>query len=209
MNLPLSAGARAVAATLVALPLSLVAAHSARSEPDLMRPSPDPAFAVASLPDAPDVMTSAPPRPSENAASDLLLQAPGSLIKQTASVSIACFPVRLRTALSRISTHFGRPVIVTSGHRSGGRRGSLHRSCKAADIQIAGVSSVAIARYARSLDGVGGVGTYRHTRSIHVDVGERVFSWHGNRRRVASLQGGCCPDCAGSLGRRFEAVCTG
>lgn len=100
-------------------------------------------------------------------------------------------------------------MIVTSGLRTGGRRGSLHRSCKAADIQIAGVSGFAIARYARSLDGVGGVGTYRHTRSIHIDVGERVFSWHGNRRRVAELRGGCCPDCAGARGGRFEAVCTG
>lgn len=138
----------------------------------------------------------------------------GTILTQTPSVRTGCFPGDLRAVLTQISVHFGRPVVVTSGHRGGGRRGSFHRSCQAADVQIAGISPAAIARHARSLPGVGGVGTYGHTRSVHVDVGERVFSWHGARRRSASLNSGCCPDCAAAAvarGQRprFEAVCTG
>jgi hypothetical protein len=136
------------------------------------------------------------------------------ILTQTDHVRIGCFPGELRGVLHQISAHFGKPVVVTSGQRSGGRRGSFHRTCMAADIQIAGVSPSAIARFARGLDAVGGVGTYGHTRSVHVDVGDRVFSWHGPRRRTAALSaGGCCPTCAAmeaaATGRRFEAVCTG
>ena len=141
--------------------------------------------------------------------------AAGTILTQTGAVRIGCFPDDLRAVLKQISVHFGRPVVVTSGHRGGGRRGSFHRSCQAADVQIAGVSPSAIARHARAMPGVGGVGTYGHTRSVHVDVGDRVFSWYGTRRRSASLSGGCCPACAATVaaaqgGRpRLEAVCTG
>ncbi|MGL4439992.1 MAG: YcbK family protein [Bosea sp. (in: a-proteobacteria)] len=138
----------------------------------------------------------------------------GAILTQTSSVRTSCFPGRLNAVLRDISGHFGRAVVVTSGHRGGGRRGSYHHKCQAADIQIAGVSPSAIARYARSLSAVGGVGTYGHTRSVHVDVGDRVFSWYGNRRRSAMLGGsGCCQTCtamASASGKpRFEAVCTG
>jgi uncharacterized protein YcbK (DUF882 family) len=126
---------------------------------------------------------------------------------------MSCFPGRLSAVLRDISGHFGRAVVVTSGYRGGGRSGSFHRTCQAADIQIAGVSPSAIARYARSLDQVGGVGTYGHTRSVHVDVGDRVFSWFGSRRRSAMLGGpGCCATCSALVSAngkpRFEAVCT-
>ena len=124
--------------------------------------------------------------------------AAGTILTQTGAVRIGCFPDDMRAVLKQISVHFGRPVVVTSGYRGGGRRGSFHRSCQAADVQI-----------------VGGVGTYGHTRSVHVDVGDRVFSWYGTRRRSASLSGGCCPACAATVaaaqgGRpRLEAMCTG
>jgi hypothetical protein len=138
---------------------------------------------------------------------------PGVILTQTSGVRINCFPGELRSVLRDISAHFGKAVVVTSGQRGSGRGGSYHRRCMAADIQIAGVSPGAIARYARGHGSVGGVGTYGHTRSVHVDVGERVFSWHGGRRRSASLGAGCCPVCAAAeaaaTGRRFEAVCTG
>ena len=210
MRVVLCAGGRIATAVLVALPLSFIAVNPALSEGDLMRPAHDPAIMLAALSPSTHARAHRMARLSAQAGSDFSPQARGSLSKQTEAVSISCFPTRLRSVLSRISSHFGKPVIVTSGYRSSGRRGSLHRVCKAADIQIAGVSGFAIARYARSLDDVGGVGTYRHTRSVHVDIGERVFSWHGNRRRVASIGGGCCPDCAraGARGGRFEAVCT-
>ena len=151
----------------------------------------------------------------EKLPADAVTGTAGTILTQTKSVRIGCFPDDLREVLTQISVHFGRPVVVTSGHRGGGRRGSFHRSCQAADVQIAGISPSAIARHARAMPGVGGVGTYGHTRSVHVDVGDRVFSWYGPRRRSASLGAGCCPVCAAtaSSGRgtrpRFEAVCTG
>lgn len=137
----------------------------------------------------------------------------GPILTQTGSVRTTCFPSRLNAVLRDISGHFGRPVVVTSGYRGGGRSGSYHRKCQAADIQIAGVAPSAIARYARSMDSVGGVGTYGHTRSVHVDVGDRVFSWYGNRRRNAMMGSpGCCPTCTAMVASdgkpRFEAVCT-
>lgn len=139
----------------------------------------------------------------------------GIMLTQTSSVRTSCFPASLAAVLRDMSSHFGRPVVVTSGYRGGGRSGSYHRKCQAADVQIAGVAPSAIARYARNHGSVGGVGTYGHTRSVHVDVGDRVFSWNGNRRRNAMSSGfGCCPVCAAmsanNTGKsRFEAVCTG
>lgn len=105
------------------------------------------------------------------------------LIKQTPRVMMHCFPASLRSVLTRMSKHFGSPVIVTSGFRTGGRRHSQHRYCKAADIQIAGVRPSQIVGYAQLQDEVGGIGTYRHTRSVHVDVREQKISWYGNRGR--------------------------
>ncbi|QLP97576.1 MAG: hypothetical protein HZY79_09510 [Rhodoblastus sp.] len=64
-----------------------------------------------------------------------------------------------------------------------GRRHSQHRYCKAADIQIAGVRPSQIVGYAQLQDEVGGIGTYRHTRSVHVDVREQKISQYGNRGR--------------------------
>lgn len=106
--------------------------------------------------------------------------------RQTDAVKTGCFPPALRAVLGRMGAHFGAPVVVTSGHRSrgenrraGGARGSLHVRCLAADVQIAGVAPSAVARFARAQPEVGGVGTYRHTRSVHVDVGARKFAWRG------------------------------
>jgi uncharacterized protein YcbK (DUF882 family) len=109
----------------------------------------------------------------------------GSILKQIPSVSIACFKPDLVRIIRSASSHFGSAAIITSGFRPGRR--SYHGKCMAADVQIAGVSPGRLAAYFRSQDGVGGVGTYRHTRSVHVDVAGREYSWHGGRRRVASL----------------------
>jgi uncharacterized protein YcbK (DUF882 family) len=111
-------------------------------------------------------------------------------VTQTRSVKTSCFPATLRTVLSDIRKQFGKSVIVTSGARgaSRARRGSLHRSCKAADIRVPGVSTSAIVKFARAHALVGGVGTYCGSRTglIHVDVGPRR-SWHhcggGKRKR--------------------------
>ena len=115
--------------------------------------------------------------------------AAGGLVKQTSAVQTNCFAAPLRGVLADMRSHFGRPVIVTSGFRShshnrraGGAKRSLHTHCMAADVQISGVSPAAIARWARSHPTVGGVGTYRRTRSVHVDVGVRTASWGGGSR---------------------------
>jgi uncharacterized protein YcbK (DUF882 family) len=112
----------------------------------------------------------------------------GTIVRQTPSVSISCLRPRLVGVLRRASLHFGSAAIVTSGYRPGRR--SYHGKCMAADVQIAGVSPGTLARYFKAQPGVGGVGSYGHTRSVHVDVAERKFNWHGKkkRRRVASAQ---------------------
>jgi uncharacterized protein YcbK (DUF882 family) len=117
-----------------------------------------------------------------------------ALEKQTDHVSTNCFNGQLRGVLAQIGQHFGSPVIVTSGYRRS--RTSYHGKCMAADIQIDGISPGTIFAYARSLPAVGGVGRYGHTRSVHVDVAPRKFSWGAGRKRYAALGGGCCPDCA-------------
>jgi uncharacterized protein YcbK (DUF882 family) len=66
----------------------------------------------------------------------------------------------------------------------GGARHSLHTLCAAADIQVDGVSKWELADYLRSIPGRGGVGTYCHTESVHIDIGdERDWNWRCRRRR--------------------------
>ena len=89
---------------------------------------------------------------------------------QTPRVSSSCFPARLRGILAHISAQTGRRLVVTSGARHGGRRGSYHRRCMAADIRVPGVSVSRIIAAARSAPGIGGVGTYCNG-IVHVDVG--------------------------------------
>lgn len=115
--------------------------------------------------------------------------APHGLLKQRPDVDTSCFKPRLVSLLKKIERHYGKPVIVTSGYRSPehnrrvrGARKSAHMDCAAADIQVPGVSRWELARFARSLPGRGGVGTYCHTASVHVDVGaERDWNWRCRR----------------------------
>lgn len=91
---------------------------------------------------------------------------------QRVSVKAACFPNRLNLVLSHIARKTGGRPIVTSGHRGGGRRGSQHRSCLAADIRVPGVSVSRIVAAARTAPGIGGIGTYCNG-IVHVDVGPK------------------------------------
>lgn len=113
----------------------------------------------------------------------LLLQRPG--------VKVGCFPRRLVRLLKQVERRYGRTPMVTSGYRSarrnrmvGGSRKSMHVQCMAADIQVQGVSKWRLAKYLRSLSGRGGVGTYCHTQSVHIDIGKRR-AWHHCRRKRA------------------------
>lgn len=110
-------------------------------------------------------------------------------------VSTRCFPKRLTNILRKVQSRYGVKPVINSGFRSskqnrrvGGARNSYHVKCMAADIKVPGVSKYKLARYLRSISGVGGVGTYACKSFIHVDVGPKR-SWHwrcrGKRRTRA------------------------
>ncbi len=117
--------------------------------------------------------------------------APNGLLTQTESVDVACLKPSLVRVLKTIEGHYGKKLVVTSGYRdqsrnvrARGAKNSLHMYCAAADIQIPGVSKWELASYLRSMPGRGGVGTYCHTESVHVDVGpERDWNWRCRRRK--------------------------
>ena len=117
--------------------------------------------------------------------------APNGLLKQTESVDVACLKPSLVRVLKTIEQRYGKKLIVTSGYRSRlrnirarGAKNSLHMYCAAADIQVPGVGKWELANFARSMPGRGGVGTYCHTESVHVDVGpERDWNWRCRRRK--------------------------
>lgn len=116
--------------------------------------------------------------------------APNGLLKQTESVDTACLKPSLVRALKAVEQHYGRKMMITSGYRSPernrrarGAKNSLHMYCAAVDVQIKGVSKWELASYVRSMPGRGGVGTYCHTDSVHIDVGpERDWNWRCGRR---------------------------
>lgn len=124
-------------------------------------------------------------------AAGLARLAPNGLHTQTDKVEVACLKPQLVRMLKSVERHYGRPVVVTSGFRSprhnrriGGASGSRHTSCEAADIQIDGVSKWQLAKYLRSMPGRGGVGTYCHTESVHIDIGNtRDWNWRCRRRK--------------------------
>ncbi|MFI0847867.1 YcbK family protein [Mesorhizobium sp. IMUNJ 23232] len=117
--------------------------------------------------------------------------APNGLLKQTESVDVACLKPSLVRVLKTIEQRYGKKLIVTSGYRSRlrnirarGAKNSLHMYCAAADIQVPGVGKWELANFARAMPGRGGVGTYCHTNSVHVDVGpERDWNWRCSRRK--------------------------
>ena len=123
-------------------------------------------------------------------AAGLARLAPNGLLKQNESVDVACLKPSLVRVLKTIEGHYGRKMVVTSGYRdparnrrANGAKNSLHMDCAAADIQVPGVSKWELASYIRTMPGRGGVGTYCHTESVHVDVGpERDWNWRCRRR---------------------------
>lgn len=92
--------------------------------------------------------------------------------RQTKRVVAKCMPTKLLKILGHIRKETGVRPILTSGHRKHGRKKSMHRHCKAADIRVPGVSDKRLVRIARSAPGIGGIGRYCNG-IIHVDVGSR------------------------------------
>lgn len=117
--------------------------------------------------------------------------APNGLYVQTDRVDVGCLRPELVSLIRTVEDHYKRPAIITSGfrdpsrnRRAGGVRHSLHTMCAAADIQVQGVSKWQLADFLRSLPGRGGVGTYCHTESVHIDVGgERDWNWRCRRKK--------------------------
>ncbi|WEX78970.1 D-Ala-D-Ala carboxypeptidase family metallohydrolase [Sinorhizobium numidicum] len=112
---------------------------------------------------------------------------PNGLILQTEKVETGCFKPELLHMLKTVERHYGRKVMVTSGLRAikvNRKRQSLHTRCEAADIQVQGVNKWELADFLRSIPGRGGVGTYCHTESVHIDVGpQRDWNWRCRRRK--------------------------
>jgi uncharacterized protein YcbK (DUF882 family) len=116
-----------------------------------------------------------------------------AFVSQTPRVQMDCFPRDLQIVLRDLADKFGKPVIVTSGHRNNRAtlKGSRHRTCTAADIKIPGVRPSELAKAARELPITGGVGTYcgRSASIVHVDVGP-VRNWRyycgGKKKRNRS-----------------------
>jgi uncharacterized protein YcbK (DUF882 family) len=117
--------------------------------------------------------------------------APNGLLTQTERVDVACLKPSLVRTLKMVERHYGRKIVVTSGYRSPshnrrarGAKNSLHMYCAAADVQVEGISKWELASYVRAMPGRGGVGTYCHTESVHIDVGpERDWNWRCRRRK--------------------------
>jgi uncharacterized protein YcbK (DUF882 family) len=107
-------------------------------------------------------------------------------------VSVSCLKPKLVKILKQVERHYGKKVIITSGYRSKsynrrvrGARNSQHMHCRAADIRVPGVSKAALARYARTIPGIGGVGTYCRSSFVHLDSASRR-DWHwgcGKKKR--------------------------
>jgi uncharacterized protein YcbK (DUF882 family) len=117
--------------------------------------------------------------------------APNGLYVQTDKVEVSCLRPELVSIIHTVQNHYKRPAIITSGfrdprrnRRAGGVRHSLHTMCAAVDIQVQGVSKWQLADFLRSLPGRGGIGTYCHTESVHVDIGgERDWNWRCRRKK--------------------------
>jgi uncharacterized protein YcbK (DUF882 family) len=108
---------------------------------------------------------------------------------QTVSVRTGCFSPKLEAILSHIAAETGKRPMVTSGHRPrASRRGSLHRSCQAADIRVPGVSERSIIAAALSAPGIGGVGRYCNG-IVHVDTGaRRNWTYCGKKGGILSAR---------------------
>ena len=134
--------------------------------------------------------TEAPVQLASATAAGLARLAPNGIARQTDRVDVSCFKPELVRMIKRIEAHYGKPAVVTSGYRSpkgnrsaGGASNSLHMYCAAADIQIDGVGKWALAKYLREMPGRGGVGTYCHTESVHIDIGsKRDWNWRCRKR---------------------------
>jgi len=179
----LGAGCTTQTATTSVNPLLTSAALTQDNETDLGQVS---ASSYAPPGEEEDANDAAAAIEEETATWPRLVDPARGLVAQTERVDVACLKPELVTILADIEAHFGAKPVITSGFRAPrrkGRRASLHTRCEAADIQVPGVQPKALLAYLREHPTAGGIGTYCHTRSVHVDVGSRrEWSWGCGRR---------------------------
>jgi hypothetical protein len=158
---------KALSAKKTGVPMALLGNFPKSAAIQLEQPaaSPQPEIKLASI--APTTV----PNPAETTGTLASLNLPYKL--QIASVQTGCFPEKLVGFMQTIEEKFQRKVVVTSGFRDHGRQGSLHLHCAAADILVPGVNAATLANFAKSIPGIGGVGSYCHPWMIHIDVGHR------------------------------------
>ena len=97
--------------------------------------------------------------------------------------------------LQKIRDHFGKPVNIESGYRckahnemvSGAASKSKHMDGMAADIIIAGVDPLEVAKYAESI-GVKGIGHYDDF--VHIDTRTSKSFWYGDLQSYRATFGG-------------------
>lgn len=149
----------------------------------------EPAAEVADAPAATVAATVASPRPAPIDAAEranIFRAFEQGLLRPAAR----CFEYesldrRVKRLVSDAARHFGGVAYMTSCYRSAaynrvvyarmGRRPtkSLHIQRKAIDFRIAGVSRDRLAAWLWRQNGVGGIGRYRGSEIVHVDVGRR------------------------------------
>jgi hypothetical protein len=181
---PAPANAQAAANSQAAVPTPPPIAAAPQEAPAISD-EPDieltPNMRIASLP-----VVTQPSTIEEIEAEEAKTPEPTLVEKQTDAVDIACLQPELLRLVKQAGDHFGATPIITSGQRSRGRRNSYHRRCMAADFFVPGVERASLAKYLRSLPNAGGVGTYCHTKSVHIDIGEPRNWWQcGFRTRFA------------------------
>ncbi len=122
-------------------------------------------------------------------AASLARLSPKSLKTQHSRVNVDCITPKVIAIINLVEQRYGKQPVVTSGYRSpsrnrraGGARNSMHIYCKAADIQVEGVSKWNLAKFMRTIPGRGGIGTYCRTKSVHIDTGPKR-DWHHSCRR--------------------------
>ena len=100
--------------------------------------------------------------------------------------------------LQQIRNYFGKPVTINSGYRCnkhnkavGGASLSYHTKGMAADIVVAGVAPIEVAKYAESI-GVLGIGLYEGADGnfVHIDTRINKSFWYGHRQAPRSTFGG-------------------
>lgn len=97
--------------------------------------------------------------------------------------------------LQMIRDHFGAKVTVSCGHRCATYNAKVKNAAKkskhieglAADIKVAGVKPIEVARYAESI-GVKGIGHY--DTFVHIDTRAKKSFWYSHAQEYRSTFGG-------------------